>query len=189
MVASLVARTAGTLDQLLDPFDEHLAELERLAGSAHKSAWRAAASEIPPLRRRALAIRKLARQQQTVAERLSGRFELAGESRPVLARLREARAEAEEAAAETNDVLELLASIAELIAGNTANRLNKVTERLTLVAVIFLPLTFITGFFGMNFGWMVDHIRSPLTFFTLGLVLPLLALALTLVAVVRLERD
>lgn len=32
-----------------------------------------------------------------------------------------------------------------------SNRLNKIMMRLTLVATIFMPLTFITGFFGMNF--------------------------------------
>ncbi len=30
----------------------------------------------------------------------------------------------------------------------------------TLVATIFLPLSFITGCFGMNFGWMIGHITS-----------------------------
>ncbi len=32
-----------------------------------------------------------------------------------------------------------------------SNRLNEVMKRLTLVATIFMPLTFITGFWGMNF--------------------------------------
>ena len=31
------------------------------------------------------------------------------------------------------------------------NRLSEVVQRLTLISTIFLPLTFITGFFGMNF--------------------------------------
>ncbi len=51
-------------------------------------------------------------------------------------------------------------------------RLNETIYRLTVVATIFLPLTFITGFFGMNFGWMVDHITSPLAFVALGLIAP-----------------
>ena len=47
-------------------------------------------------------------------------------------------------------------------------QLNETTYRLTLVATIFLPLTFLTGFFGMNFGWLVDHIDSPAAFWLLG---------------------
>lgn len=33
-----------------------------------------------------------------------------------------------------------------------SNRLNVIMKRLTIVATIFMPLTFITGFWGMNFG-------------------------------------
>jgi len=47
-----------------------------------------------------------------------------------------------------------------LYASTNSNRLNEVITRLTVVSTIFLPLTFVVGFFGQNFKWMVDHVGS-----------------------------
>ena len=62
-----------------------------------------------------------------------------------------------------------------------SNRLGNVTKQLAVIATIFLPLTFITGFFGQNFGWMVGRIDSPLAFFVLAVGLQLAAMGLLLV--------
>ena len=54
-------------------------------------------------------------------------------------------------------------------------------EQLTIFASIFLPLSFVVGFFGQNFDWLVTHIQSFTAFATLGiggLVLPCLLLFL-----------
>ncbi len=53
---------------------------------------------------------------------------------------------------------------------------NATIEQLTILATIFLPLTFVTGFFGQNFRWLVGDISTPLAFFVYGiggLVVPL----------------
>lgn len=74
-------------------------------------------------------------------------------------------------------VRESLTNALDLYVSSVANRLNEIMKVLTIVATFFLPLTFLTGFFGQNFGWMVRHIGSAGAFFGLGI-----GLALALVA-------
>jgi magnesium transporter len=58
-------------------------------------------------------------------------------------------------------------------------QLNERAYLVSVVATIFVPLTFVTGFFGMNFGWMVDHIDSPFAFWLLGIAVPIATAALS----------
>ena len=57
-----------------------------------------------------------------------------------------------------NEVVEsyrdLVSNMLDAYLATISNRLNDVMKRLTLIATIFMPITFITGFFGMNFAIM-----------------------------------
>jgi len=70
---------------------------------------------------------------------------------------------------ETVDSLrDLLTSAMDVYLSTVSNRLNLRITRLTVFATLFLPLTFITGFFGMNFAWLVAHIAPAWTFWLLA---------------------
>jgi magnesium transporter len=73
-------------------------------------------------------------------------------------------------------VSELVDSYRDLLSGATdmylstvANRQGEINKQLTIIATIFLPLTFLTGFFGQNFGSLVRWIDSGWTFYVFGL--------------------
>ena len=74
--------------------------------------------------------------------------------------------------------------------GDTLSRQSAIiSERLTLVTVIFLPLTVSSGFFGMNFKWMTDHVGSAAAFVVLGILLPLVLVAVTVFAARRVSGE
>lgn len=75
-------------------------------------------------------------------------------------------------------VREDVSTALDLYVSALANELNQVMKVLTIVATFFLPMTFITGFFGQNFGWMVENVGSPGAFALLGIGANLVVFAL-----------
>jgi magnesium transporter len=62
-----------------------------------------------------------------------------------------------------------------------SNRLNVVMKQLAIIATVFLPLGFLTGFFGQNFAWLTGHLQASFPYFLfLGIGSELVAIALLL---------
>jgi magnesium transporter len=70
---------------------------------------------------------------------------------------------------------DLLTGAMDVYLSTVSNRLNSVMKALTVIATIFLPLAWLTGFFGQNFGWLVRRISSWETFLALGIGVELVA--------------
>lgn len=80
------------------------------------------------------------------------------------------------------DAVDNLHSTVQDYQAELSNRQGNRINQLTVVATIFLPITFMTGYFGMNFQWLTDATLSFGAWFALGVVMPvaLLVLSVTL---------
>jgi Mg2+ and Co2+ transporter CorA len=56
------------------------------------------------------------------------------------------------------------------VAGWQGNQINQ----LTIVTIIFLPISFLTGYFGMNFNWLDNQLNSMGAYVFWGVIVPIL---------------
>ena len=54
------------------------------------------------------------------------------------------------------DFREILASMVDIYLSSVSNKMNDIMKVLTVIATIFIPLTFIAGVYGMNFDYMPE---------------------------------
>jgi magnesium transporter len=82
---------------------------------------------------------------------------------------------------ETVDSLrDLLSSAMDVYLSTVSNRLNTTTKALTVIASLFLPLSFLTGFYGMNFSYLVSVLEVPYWAFAVGIATMLVSIAIQL---------
>lgn len=82
---------------------------------------------------------------------------------------------------ETVDSLrDLLTSAMDVYLSTVSNRLNQTTKALTVVASLFLPLSFLTGLYGMNFSYLTQVLETPYLAFAVGIGTMLIATAIQL---------
>jgi magnesium transporter len=70
---------------------------------------------------------------------------------------------------------DLLTNAMDAYLSLVSNNLNEVMKQLAIIATIFLPLSFLTGFFGQNFSWLVGDLGGMPTFWIVGVGTELLA--------------
>jgi magnesium transporter len=131
--------------------------------------------DIFQMKRRLVSLRRVVAPQRDLLGRLvSGGVDLPGLNPEMERYFRDVYDHLIRLTEEIDSDRELANSAIDAYLSTASNRLNVTTKQLTVIATIFLPLSFITGFFGQNFGWMVGEVSSWQAFVLLGIGLELL---------------
>jgi magnesium transporter len=171
VVARILDSLANTFNDLLDPLDDVLSSIEQqvFESGGRSRVTRELRRDILEHRRSLFRKRRLVRRQRDYIERTISEIEdLPGLEPSQRHDLRDVSGQMIRVTDRLDDALDRLAAALDLLSSSVSNRLNAIMERLTVVATIFLPLTFLAGFFGMNFAWLVNEIDTALAFWLLG---------------------
>lgn len=176
----------AVMDRLVDDFLPALEqlgeELDAIEERVFTGPKREQLEDIFQMKRRLVRFRRvLAPQRELLARLTSGTEELPGMSIEAERHFRDVYDQLVRLAEEIDGDRELANAAIDAYLSTASNRLNVTTKQLTVIATIFLPLSFLTGFFGQNFSWMVDEISSWQAFVLFGIGLEVLTVAALLV--------
>jgi len=162
------------LDGLTDSFFPYLdridERMESLDAEIFERPVPAQLEEITALRRDLVALRRVVTPQRDLLARgIDDILEIPGLEADSRNYFRDVYDHAIRISDQIDSYRDLLAGTRDAYLSVVSNRLNQITKQLTVVATIFLPLSFIVGFFGQNFKWMVANIDSVGAFFVLGI--------------------
>jgi magnesium transporter len=156
-----------TFFPVLDRIDDRM---ERLDGEIFDRPEPSQLEEIVALRRELVALRRVVTPQRDLLARgIDDILEIPGLEADSRNYFRDVYDHALRISDQIDSYRDLLAGTRDAYLSVVSNRLNQITKQLTVVATIFLPLSFIVGFFGQNFKWMVEGIDSEADFIVLGL--------------------
>jgi len=161
----VLTELVASFDPLLERLDELLNALEEQVIQAPKEAQ---IEQLVRLRKQLLSLHRIWEPQEEAAKRLS--FSVKG-----LPGMSERVDLVPDYAERISDLMERIDDLRqratdamESYGTSVSNKQSQVINRLTIIAAVFLPLTFLTGFFGMNFQWMIDRLHSLEAFLFLG---------------------
>lgn len=112
-------------------------------------------NEIHHLRRELLVLRRVARPLRDLSQQLEriDNHLISDEVRPFLRDLSDHVVRVMDV---TDTWREMVSGLLDLYLSSVSNRMNEVMKVLTLIATIFMPLSFIAGVYGMNFDWIPE---------------------------------
>jgi magnesium transporter len=164
---------------ILGDFDNRIDELE---DAIFKNADDAQLQEIFRMKRLLVGMRKAVSPQRDTFASLMGRIgELPGLAEEDERYFRDVYDHLIRISDMIDSYRDLLTSAMDVYLSTVSNRLNAVMKQLAVIATIFLPLSWLTGFFGQNFGWLTGHIGHWEAFVGIGVGTEVLALGILLV--------
>ncbi|HEU5245207.1 MAG TPA: CorA family divalent cation transporter, partial [Gaiellaceae bacterium] len=182
------------IDELVDSFLPQLSELDdefdELEDTILTDPQPASLQQAITMKRQLVQLRKIVNPQRDMfAGILSGRYELPGMTEEHEKYFRDVYDHLIRVSEQLDDYRDLASGTTDLYQSTVGNKMNLTMKQLGWVATFFLPLSFLTGFFGQNFTLLVGTIIRPdWTFWVLGLGLDLAAFVAVLLWFLNRER-
>ncbi len=184
-VAPQIAVIYAVIDELVDSFfpmlDRFDNQIDDLEDAVLVRPTEAQLGTLFTMKRSLIGVRKVITPQRDVfAGITSGVTDLPGVNESGLRYLRDVYDHLIRISDLVDGYRDLLSGVMDTHLSTVSNRLNVVMKQLTIIATVFLPLSFLTGWFGQNFSYLIAHITGRVPFYLLAVGLEIASAVLLL---------